>query len=786
MLRLYVPARQQPELARQLLDKAEAYGLADRIRAVLEPVIALSQNTEEPDTIATDRWAPSVPGPAVQQLLDEAASRSYTTLAADVAVLQEASVYGDRLQTFVESAAAAAPPAHRLDMLNAIASLPGPARGMILEVLADRVDAWRDWPGVTAWAQRALGDLLVGSLADLAWSQPTRQLLRQLRILAAEDDDFLRTAVLRALPTTRPALTAYGWQNIAALLARLCTPDSAAAALIGLLDDRAHAGDTSSASLPSGGDPIPALLWSAFGHPRRAIRWRAAHATRELLKLPGQAAAAATASALVRYLDEPAPGAFRDPTLHFYCMSAAAALLAALQRTAQEKPEILAPHLDDLVRHATKTELPHIQIRELARRTALSLAPPDDPRTAALRYANQPSSCLTDRRRRESFDRRMTVGHRYRFDQMDTIPYWYTPLARVFGVPVDTVAEYAERWILDIWGLGEGDWWTDARELRDERTAARMHAGHGSIPPEESLRLYLEYHAMMTAAGELTDEGHSVVVPDWDDDGFDPWEDWLSQCLPASPWIAELRAPVPADPAYFGDVPSDTPLAAPDAADLDWLFGLQGGEVADPVRIDGAASVYRRGGYETFHIRSALVRSDYAADHQRALASASEPTDWKLPNEDEQDFEVSHGRFELRGWLTPASNPRESLDDSDPYAQGLAAALPQPGRLFRASTGAIAKGFSVVDGNGNVLARAEQWADPEPDRYRSREDFNCSGSVIYMNRTALLRFLSETGYSLIVEAQLGRHRSSFRTNGPQDFRRSRIYLVDASGRVTAR
>jgi hypothetical protein len=180
------------------------------------------------------------------------------------------------------------------------------------------------------------------------------------------------------------------------------------------------------------------------------------------------------------------------------------------------------------------------------------------------------------------------------------------------------------------------------------------------------------------------------------------------------------------------------------------------------------------------------VRSDYAADLQRALASSSEPTDWKLPGEDEQDFEVSYGLFELRGWLTPAPNPRESLDDSDPYAQGLVGALPLPGRLFRASTGAVPKGFSLVDGNGDVLARAEQWADPEPDRYRSREDISCSGSIIYMKRAALLRFLSETGYSLIVEAQLGRHRSSTRSDGPQAFRRSRIYLINADGRVTAR
>jgi hypothetical protein len=518
------------------------------------------------------------------------------------------------------------------------------------------------------------------------------------------------------------------------------------------------------------------------------MRWRGAHATRELLKLPGQAAAAAVASALLRYLDHDDPGAFRDSKLHFYSMSATVGLLVSLQRVAYEKPEILRPYLDDLIRHATSNSLPHAQIRELARGAALALASPTDPRTDIIRYANRPASCLTDRRQEERIDRRLSQEHhyRYQFDEMDTIPYWYAPLARIFGVPVDTVAESAERWILDAWGLDKDDWWTDVRELRDERTAERMSGGHGSIPPEESLRLYLEYHAMMTAAGELIDHGRSVLVEDWDEDSFDPWQDWLSRHLPANPWQSELRTPVPADPAYFGRLPADGPWAAPGTADLDRIFDLQGAELADSVPVVGRAFISRRGGYESSHIDSALVRPDYAADLQRALASSSEPTDWKLPDEGEQAFEVSHGRFELRGWLSPPPSPTESLDDSDSYAQGLAGALPMPGRLFRASAGAVPGPVPLVDGVGNVLAWAEQWADPERDRYGRGHDINCSGNRVFVKRSVLLRFLSDTGYSLIVEVQLGRHRSSTRTAESLASRRSRIYLVHADGRIIAR
>ena len=180
-------------------------------------------------------------------------------------------------------------------------------------------------------------------------------------------------------------------------------------------------------------------------------------------------------------------------------------LLVALQRVAHEKPEILTPHLDDLVRHATSTDLPHAQIRELARRAALALASPADPRTDTIRYANRPASCLIDRDQRERIDRRLSQEHRYRFDEMDTIPYWYAPLARVFGIPVDTVAESAERWILDTWGLDENDWWTDARELREGADRGTNEHGHGSIPPEKASSSTSNTTQRRPPPGELTD-----------------------------------------------------------------------------------------------------------------------------------------------------------------------------------------------------------------------------------------------------------------------------------------
>ena len=786
-LRRHVAARDQPALARRLLDAAVGRGLDGHIRPVLGPVCVLGDAPEATGVLTGSQRDSSEPPAEVEGMLADPASRDYTTLADDVATLTGAYVYGDQLRTFITSVATAVPPDKRIDALTAIAALPSRHADTVIAALAECLGKWRDWPGVTAWANDALPTMLTRCLPDLAWNQDTDRLLGQLRAFAAAD--AIRRAVLRALPEARSQLTAFGWQNIAALFGRLCGPGEAAAALLGLLDDRVRGDNATEAIVPADpGGPIPVLLWSAFGHPRREIRWRAAHATRELLAHPDPAATAPLTAALVRCLDGAETGAFRDPALHFYRLSATAGLLVALHQVAVDHPALLVPHLDDLIRHATSRDLPHAQIRELARQAALAVADQADPRADTLRYANNPTRCHTDQKPRHvGSDRRVSDNRRYNFDPVDTLPYWYSPLASVFDVSVDKVAELAEAWILDRWGLGQDDWWTDVRELRDQRSWERTSHRQGSVPPEENLQLYLEYHAMMTAAGELIDSQCPIRVDTGD--SVDPWEYWLSAHLPAPRgWLADLRAPVPPEPLLFGRLPFDGAWDnTPEPAEFDSTFALKDGQqLADHVLVAANATVHRPGGYENTTIWSAIVRPDHAEDLQRALAAASNPTDWKLPDEDEGKFEVSHGAFELRGWLIDPYDQRDPLDRHDPYANGLRLALPMPGCRFREYAQATPDraGLRLIAQDGTVVARAEQWADPGSDDGRDTSIWS-SGYRLSVARAALLHHLADTGTSLIVEVQIGRHRSGTRSGGYHP-PRSRIYLIDAGGRVTAR
>ena len=81
-----------------------------------------------------------------------------------------------------------------------------------------------------------------------------------------------------------------------------------------------------------------------------------------------------------------------------------------------------------------------------------------------------------------------------------------------------------------------------------------------------------------------------------------------------------------------------------------------------------------------------------------------------------------------------------------------------------------------------MLARAEQWADPET---RDTSAVTSAGSRLYVGRDQLLRYLAGTGMSLIVEVRIGRHRRDAGIDGYESGR-SRVYLIDSSGTVTVR
>ncbi|GGQ17031.1 hypothetical protein GCM10010279_26040 [Streptomyces mutabilis] len=184
-------------------------------------------------------------------------------------------------------------------------------------------------------------------------------------------------------------------------------------------------------------------------------------------------------------------------------------------------------------------------------------------------------------------------------------------------------------------------------------------------------------------------------------------------------------------------------------------------------------------------VTSALVDPRRATDLQRALAAASDPTDWKLPDEEEEDFEVDAGAFRLSGWILDPYEPTGYLDRHDVYAYEMRRELPLPGKAFRAQsrTALDATRLVLTAHDGRVVAQAQQWADPDPGN-DSKSSLASSGYRVHVKRDALLRYLSATRKCLITEVQIARRRTGQRRDGYR-IPVSRIYLLDATGSLTA-
>ena len=255
--------------------------------------------------------------------------------------------------------------------------------------------------------------------------------------------------------------------------------------------------------------------------------------------------------------------------------------------------------------------------------------------------------------------------------------------------------------------------------------------------------------------------------------------------LSTGTWITSLRGPVPTEPGLFGHLPPLEEWLSPSAADYDRALGVAAGALPDPVLVADRTSVQRPRAYGETSIMSALVAPAHAVHLQRALATSVEPMDWRLPTEGDDEFEVDHDPYVLRGWLAETPESGSSLDELDPYAQGIRpSAVLLPGQGFRHAVRASldSTGTRLLGSEGAVLARAEQWADAET---RDTSAVTSAGSRLYVGRDQLLGYLAGTGMSLIVEVRIGRHRRDAGIDGYESGR-SRVYLIDSSGTVTVR
>ena len=554
---------------------------------------------------------------------------------------------------------------------------------------------------------------------------------------------------------------------------------------MGIMDD--HTGESSALPDPSliqfeAGmhDAVAQYLWKVMGYQSRPMTWLAVHAAREVALSEGPAFIESLVGLLGRRDAHP----FSEAGTEHLWMSARVMLLVLFLRLANEAGALVRPHASVFATIAVDQAFPHAQMRELARRicsTKEVRAELDQETLDAISLANRPRSCSYPRveeayRLRNRSD--PIESAKFNFDSMDTVPYWFRPLDRVFGEPLpDTVAR-ADRWISNQWGRTNEECSVQgARRWGDwDDTSNR----HGSIPPVETLRHHLEFHAMMCAAGEMCDEGLPLAVSPWES-MEDPWDDWLAEHLPARGdiWMSELREGTPLEANLWKELPTDE----------EWCDRVTTEDLADSAKLTSDyvvldAGIYHSGysSYEHVDVSSALI-SPKAAISLAAAIEGAQPYQFRLPRSTDERASLSSGRFQLRSTVGVPQRP-DRFDKLDPL-RGDGSRSPTflaPDLLSSLSIVYDEARESYADSKGQVEAKLQYWDDTRRSRFRDARGSH--GTRLLVSRAALVRALNRLRMDLIIAVEITRTvRRGYEQLKEHRTQTTRALIIRRDGRI---
>lgn len=547
---------------------------------------------------------------------------------------------------------------------------------------------------------------------------------------------------------------------------------------LSLVDDCVHA------------DIATQLVWALLGHPDKRERWRTMHAIRMLegdLQEP-------VLSSLIEYdTSHKTPTFF--PGSDFFWMSAREFLFAVIERMSHETPAVLKNHLGYLKATALSSDFPHALIRHMAGSAALAVIESlglNDPETTTLQAVLKPSVKLPSNEERWEVGRGSTwdeerKNRRIRFDSTDTLPYWFQPLASVFGLLTGDICTRAEKWICDRWGRSQAD-----LEWRNEEGNRKIsyHLSsndHGSLPTFETRQMYFTFHSWMLVAGELVDEYKTSDLPNRESDQCE-WQSWFHYKHLKSPyWRSDMRQETPLEPILWGALPLKDEWLKIDSTDFDELMTPRQFVSGKWMLIDASVTIKHPNMSGESTVNCALVNKDKSQALMRALQVVKNPFRYGLPNEGGSDrLDIVTEDFKLYGFLLKQYD-ESSFEDDDTLRRQLSHRVIRPGirlmQYFQLEPDALCQRYFSRAKEGELLTNLEIWSD-NLNQERVYSMFS-EGHRFWIKLDALFEILESLDSSLIVEAKITREeeRRDDRYSEKVDPGKTRVYLIHSNGTI---
>ena len=760
----------RPAAARALIDWAEKHDLEDAEAVSALPPYCLPPKADDGKAAGSREWRSGTSDwDRRQQQADAVLARAELAAPSDVTadLAELADLYGaERIPRYLANVAERLVPSQRgafVSLLGAIGIDHPVARFHTDDVFDALADASREWggsPALRTQLAESVTQLLETHVESLMRrAELTTNVVAQVLQLPVLDDPA--SLILHVVGSSLERVDPPALFAVASQLALALDHEERAAFLRWSLD----AMETEAAVVPAlpsdSTDVLASMLWSLFGAPDKATRWRTAHVARSLITTGDEGLAGALLELSARH----DAGAFGSVNSPFHWLAAQTWTVMTIARAAGDVPARLAALAPRLAAMARDVAWPHVGVREFARRAALRIGEARSDALKAetiqeLRFANMPRACRRDRTdwfHRTGSGTRDYDTERFHFS-MDTLPYVYGPFGERFGLDVDQVAERAERWIVDRLGLSS-DRHRDPR--LEQLDYSHSYSNHGSSPRGETWHQMLEEHALQLVAGELCDEG-VLIEGERGDEPADPWASWLGKWTDALEyaWLADERSPVPPNPTLL--LRDLDRRDWPPLTDAELLRAIAADE-PDELIVSAEVSFSSGLGWGSTSVTSALVDPRTASALARALRAADNPYLFALPMESPQwasnQGDIDDGEFRLFGWLVEASGP-DGLEHHDPLRRIRPSVTRLGDRFLDIAQATVERGGRVIRGpEGLAVAWQRTWSDIVTVGTGREESSGTDGHEVRVRRDDLVKFLRAADAVLIIKAHATRRMS---------------------------
>jgi hypothetical protein len=525
-----------------------------------------------------------------------------------------------------------------------------------------------------------------------------------------------------------------------------------------------------------------------LGHPDKRLRWRAAHSLRRfaLLKQPQ------IFPLLLQEQNNWKLEHFSDAGYIFYWLSAKLYLWIAIERISKENLASLLPYKNYCIEELKNNNEPHALILHFVKSTckALQQLPGtfSQQETVLIKQALHPKIKASKRKRTPGFSpkaQRAAMPIRFDFDSMDTIPYWFNPLAEVLGCNTNDLLLTADKYISQQWGFLNDEKIPDpGRWAQWEKTSHR----HGSEPEVEVLDRYWEYHAMFCAAGEWVRNNEILQDPDH----YETWDSWLLDwgLQWDDYWLADLRDIIPPIKKLWRRRENESDWEwSIRLEDFNNLLGLNDEPNSPYIPVKLGMQVNYGKDYETSTISSCLVDPRYATSLLATLQTDQELNNY-IPYENDRNHgrfseeETADDRFTLKGWLRQIKSERKGIDESDELFRDINRTKIIPGSAFEQWAGLQYSPdyrFSFAANNpDNHISILEVWSNAQK-KWSYGDQFS-NGIRLIIKKEVLLKFLRDSNHCLIMEMEIKRHvEHSQRVTYYPAY--TYIYLIHPNGKI---